>query len=98
QERGHGIATAHGALLGLIGAGHRDTLAGAGRRGSDRPWRAPGTARATAFVSTAAPLSHPGRGLRRSELAVVPFLEGVEQVGGGVGLAVVLDLLVALDL
>src|SRR5690606_30096752 len=33
-----------------------------------------------------------------SELAVIAFLEGIEQVGGGVGLAVVLDLLVALDL
>src|SRR5690606_16152372 len=33
-----------------------------------------------------------------AELAVIAFLQGVEQVGGGVDLAVVLDLLVALDL
>src|SRR3546814_9437647 len=32
-----------------------------------------------------------------SEFAVIPFLQGVEQVGGGVHLAVVFDLLVARD-
>src|SRR5690554_6491129 len=35
---------------------------------------------------------------RPSELAVVAFLEGVEEVGGAVQLAVVLDLFVALEL
>src|SRR5690606_31328828 len=54
-----------------------------------------------------APCGQEGRGGRpeqraprpvTSELAVVAFLEGIEQVGGGVGLAVVFDLLVALDL
>src|SRR5512134_246881 len=37
----------------------------------------------------------PARGA--SEFAVIPFLEGIEKVGGGVRLSVVLDLLVALE-
>src|SRR5690606_25680625 len=39
-----------------------------------------------------------GRNVARSELAVIALLEGVEQVGGGVDLAVVLHLLVAAEL
>src|SRR3546814_7132431 len=43
------------------------------------------------------PLPSQGREQGGSEFAVIPFLQGVEQVGGGVHLAVVFDLLVARD-
>src|SRR5690606_25894921 len=52
-------------------------------------------------VATCAPTpALPGGGGSKagSELAVVTLFQGVEQVGGGVGLAVVFDLFVALDL
>src|SRR5690606_37603377 len=73
-------------------------------------WGPPGARCAWASGQTRwirAPCGQEGRGGRpeqraprpvTSELAVVAFLEGIEQVGGGVGLAVVFDLLVALDL
>src|SRR5207342_1201438 len=60
--------------------------------------------RRSALTPTPLTLGHPsgaasGRGRRStSELAVVTLFQRIEQVGGGVHLAVVFDLLVALDL
>src|SRR3546814_2004037 len=47
--------------------------------------------------SPALPCLRRGGRKTASEFAVIPFLQGVEQVGGGVHLAVVFDLLVARD-
>src|SRR5690606_41954718 len=60
-------------------------------------WRA-GRPHAECSAKRAACMHPPGSGTSRSELAVITFLEGIEQVGGGVHFPVVLDLLVALDL
>src|SRR5690606_24955735 len=60
-----------------------------------------GSSRATAYFTILLSILMPaivGPSSRRSQLPVVAFLQRVEQIGGGVHLAVVLDLLVALRL
>src|SRR5688572_28651333 len=59
-------------------------------------WRRAGGCRLD--PSPALPCSRRGGSGARSKLAVIPFLEGIEQVRGAVHFAVVFDLFVALDL